>query len=71
MFRDALQRITINIDVDEPLMKEWIIRKPTNNGVAWSNIPSSMRSFSVLSSQAKLTNKVKNSDLRKFNGAND
>ena len=25
-FRDALQRITLNFEVDEPLMKEWIVR---------------------------------------------
>ena len=28
MYKDALQRITINMDVDEPLMKEWIVRQP-------------------------------------------
>ena len=25
-YREALQRISINMEVDEPLMKEWIVR---------------------------------------------
>ena len=25
-YRDALQRLTLNFEIDEPLLKEWIVR---------------------------------------------
>jgi hypothetical protein len=39
-YREALQRIGINLDVDEPLFKEWIVRDP-KNGQEYSSIATS------------------------------
>ena len=42
------------MDVDEPLMKEWIIRQPLQAGQSYTNIPSTMKSLSSISLQSKL-----------------
>ena len=40
-YRDALQRISINMEVDEPMMKEWIVRS-YKGGKEYSPVPSSV-----------------------------
>ena len=44
-FREALQRLTINMEVDEPLMKEWVVRVD-RDAYAYSAVPTTMRSVS-------------------------
>ena len=43
-YREALQRITINMEVDEPMMKEWIVRARAKDGKEYSPVPSMLRS---------------------------
>ena len=44
VYREALQRLSINMEVDEPMMKEWIVRTAQRE---FSPVPSS---FSLRSS---------------------
>jgi len=37
-YRDALQRLTINIEIDEPLSKEWVVRVD-REASAYSAVP--------------------------------
>jgi hypothetical protein len=57
------------MDVDEPLMKEWIVRQPNkDSNTALSNIPSTMKSMTMLSTQNKGMNPtIRNSSLKKYN----
>ena len=45
LYKEALQRLSLNLEVDEPLMKEWIVRVD-RDASAYTAIPSSIRSFS-------------------------
>jgi len=55
LFREALQRMTINMDVDEPLMKEWVVRVDRESN-AYSAIPTTMKSMSMTRSMYSKTN---------------
>ena len=44
-YKEALQRLTLNLEVDEPLMKEWIVRADREAN-AYSAIPTTIRSMS-------------------------
>ena len=58
-YREALQRITINMEVDEPMMKEWIVRSRRTDGKEYSPIPTVMRSsYSKSASGGMSTNKM-------------
>ena len=62
MFREALQRITINMEVDEPLAKEWVVRVDRESS-AYSAIPSTLKSMSMTRSMYSRTNQF----MRGFN----
>jgi len=53
-YREALQRLTLNFEVDEPLMKEWIVRVDREAN-AYSALPSTIRSVSQTRSVAQKT----------------
>ena len=58
-YREALQRITINMEVDEPMMKEWIVRSRRTDGKEYSPIPTAMRSsYSKSAAGGMSTNKM-------------
>ena len=58
-YREALQRITINMEVDEPIMKEWIVRSRRTDGKEYSPIPTVMRSsYSKSAAGGMSTNKM-------------
>lgn len=45
-YKEALQRLSLNFEVDEPLMKEWVVRMD-RDATAYSALPgSSIRSIS-------------------------
>lgn len=66
-FKEALQRLTLNFEVDEPLMKEWIVRVDREAN-AYTALPSTIKSMSqtrsvVLKTQASLRQLNNNSAL--------
>ena len=46
--------MTINVNIDEPLQKEWIVRSDDSN--AYSMMPTTLRSFSMTKSMTAKTN---------------
>ena len=48
--------MSINIDLDEPLMKEWIVRTGKDSD-AYSAVPTTVRSMSQTQSMMSKTNK--------------
>ena len=56
-YRDALQRISINMEVDEPLMKEWTVRS-MHDRKEYSPVPSSFSLRSSLVGGGMSTNQV-------------
>ena len=54
-YREALQRLTINQDIDEPLMKEWVVRLDREAN-AYTAMGSSIRSMSQTKSMMSKTN---------------
>ena len=55
------------MDVDEPLMKEWIVRTDRDAG-AYTALPSSIRSYSQTSSMRAKTQPTPNPATRLFFG---
>ena len=56
-YREALQRLTINMEVDEPFMKEWVVRMDADASV-YSNVATTLRSFSQTRSMMSKTNQL-------------
>ena len=44
-YREAMQRLSLNFEVDEPLMKEWVVRVDRVAN-AYTALPSSLKSMS-------------------------
>ena len=61
-YRDALQRLTLNFEVDEPMMKEWIIRVD-REASAYSALATTARALSQTGMAGSQTQKF----LRKLN----
>ena len=54
LYKEALQRLTINMDVDEPLLKEWIVRVD-REASSYSLIQTTVKSMSMTRSMVAKT----------------
>ena len=67
-YKEALSLITINMEIDQPLMKEWIVRtNASNENRAYSTIATSVGRTAVAST-ASLRSSASNAILKNFNG---
>lgn len=61
-YRDALQRLTLNFEVDEPIMKEWVVRVD-REASAYTALATTARALSQVGTPGSATQKF----LRKLN----
>ena len=62
-YREAMQRLSLNFEVDEPLMKEWVVRVDRVAN-AYTALPSTMKSMSQTRNNMAIQTQKQ---LRKFN----